>query len=299
MQRSCWLLLTSTLLACGSTDPSPSSTTLTTLTTGITLGETGNTANGDGDGDGDGTPGDGDGTPGDGDGETTSGTKFDTFVEVDIMQMECINCALTIDSMQSGVFEITGDDVFATATLQNEIVYALGNHGNGRFIASADSSLPFNEVTDCPLHAWLAGTESPPSVFWFGWTDSDGPVSFSVDATVGGVHLPAQYIGNPALLAADFDIVMYMEASGQFDGGDEPSDAEMTTLLDYVAIHGGGLYVVSEFADPNWGAYLNQADLDSVNRVLQPLGVTALQVSLNWGNVDGNIDFECFPPPVG
>jgi hypothetical protein len=92
---------------------------------------------------------------------------------------------------------------------------------------------------------------------------------------------------------------MYLEASGQFDGGDAPSDAEMQTLLDYVSMHGGGLYVVSEFADPNFGAYLNQNDLDSVNRVMQPLGVTALQVSLNWGNVDGNIEFECFPPPVG
>jgi hypothetical protein len=229
----------------------------------------------------------------------TAGPKFDTVVEIDIMPMDCINCALTIDSMQSGVFEITGDDVFATATLQNEIVYALGTYGSGRFIASADSSLPFNEVTNCPLHAWLAGTEAMPSIFWFGWTDSDGPIQFNVPATPGGVHLPPQYIGNPAQLAADYDIVMYLEASGQFDGGDEPSDSEMQTLLDYVSMHGGGLYVVSEFADPNFGAYLNQNDLDSVNRVMMPLGVTALQVSLNWGNVDGNIEFECFPPPVG
>jgi len=35
----------------------------------------------------------------------------------------------------------------------------------------------------------------------------------------------------------------------------------------------------------------------SVNRVLMPLGITSQPVSLNWGNVDGNIDFECFPEP--
>jgi hypothetical protein len=283
------------VLACGPRDDDASTSFGITLTSG----ESG-IGDGDGDGDpGDGDPGDGDGEPGDGDGDDTAGPKFDTIVEVDLMPMDCINCVITIDSMQSGVFEITGDNVFATATLQNEIVYALGNYGNGRFIASADSSLPFNEVTDCPLHAWLAGTESAPAIFWFGWTDSDGPINFNVPATEGGVHLPPQYIGNPAQLAADYDIVMYLEASGQFDGGDEPSDPEMQTLLDYVSMHGGGLYVVSEFADPNFGAYLNQNDLDSVNRVMQPLGVTALQVSLNWGNVDGNIDFECFPPPVG
>jgi hypothetical protein len=291
------------LLACGPRDDDGSSTTFGIT---LTLGETGigdgdgDPGDGDGDsgdGDGDGEPGDGD--PGDGDGDDTAGPKFDTVAEVDIMSMDCINCVITIDSMQSGVFEVNGNNIFATATLQNEIVYALGTYGSGRFIASADSSLPFNEITDCPLRAWLAGTESVPAIFWFGWTDSDGPSSFNVAATEGGVHLPPQYIGNPAQLAADYDIVMYLEASGQFDGGDEPSDAEMQTLLDYVQLHGGGLYAVSEFADPNFGAYLNQNDLDSVNRLMQPLGITALQVSLNWGNVDGNIDFECFPQPEG
>jgi hypothetical protein len=301
MQRSL-SVVTLCAFACGLGACGPRDDDDTTTSFGITL-TSGETSIGDGDGDGDPGDGDGDGDPGDGDGdgdgEDTAGPKFDTIVEVDLMPMDCINCVITIDSMQSGVFEINGDNVFATATLQNEIVYALGNYGNGRFIASADSSLPFNEVTDCPLHAWLAGTESAPAIFWFGWTDSDGPISFNIAATEGGVHLPPQYIGNPAQLAADYDIVMYLEASGQFDGGDEPSDAEMQTLLDYASIHGGGLYVVSEFADPNFGAYLNQNDLDSVNRVMQPLGVTALQVSLNWGNVDGNIEFECFPPPVG
>ncbi|PRP91088.1 hypothetical protein ENSA5_58250 [Enhygromyxa salina] len=279
-----------------------------TSTTFVSTADSGPTTGGDGDGDtGDGNTGDGDAGDGDaGDSETgdgdsgdgdTEGPKFDTIVEADVSMMECIDCALTIDSMQSGVFNISGDDVFATATLMNEIVYALGTYGNGRFIASADSSLPFNEITDCPLHAWLGATEAEPSIFWFGWTPSDGPVNFDIDATVAGVHMPAQYIGNPAQLAAEFDIVMYMEASGQFDQGDEPSDAEMQTLLDYVSIHGGGLYMVSEFS--NGSAYLNQDDLDSINRVMQPMGVEALMVSLAWGNVDGNIEFDCFPAPVG
>jgi hypothetical protein len=276
----------------------------TTTTFGVTLGPSDTTGDGDGDGD---PAGDGDGDPtGDGDpagdGDPTGdgdGPKFDMGADVDVMPMECIDCALTIASMQSGVFEITGDNVFASATLMNEIVYSMGNYGNGRFIASADSSLPFNENTDCPLHAWLAATEANPTILRFGWTDADGPINFNIDATVAGIHMPAQYIGNPAQLAADFDLVVYLEASGQFDGGDEPSDAEMQTLVDYVAIHGGGLYMVSEFADPNFNAYLNQNDLDSVNRVMEPMGVKALQVSLNWGNVDGNIEFECFPPPVG
>lgn len=231
---------------------------------------------------------------------------FDIGTLPDFAPPECLECGLTIASQQSGVLAVTGANVFATAVLLDDmgieqVVYALGTYGTGRFIATADSSLPFNEVSDCPLSSWLSGgVEGDPALLYFGWTPSDGPINFSVPGMVGaGIHLPAQYIGNPALLRADFDIVMYLEASRQFDGDDEPTDAEMQTLLDYVSIHGGGVYVSSEFANPVSNAYLDQDDLDSVNRLFLPLGLESLQVSLNWGNVDGNIDFDCFPPPAG
>lgn len=231
---------------------------------------------------------------------------FDIGTQPDFAPPQCLQCSLTIASQQSGVFEVSGTNVFATAVLADPMgnpqdVYALGTYGTGRFIATADSSLPFNEVSDCPLTSWLAGgAPGDPAMLYFGWTPQDGPINFSLPGMVGaGVHLPAQYVGNPAQLRADFDIVMYLEASGQFDAGDEPSDLEMQTLLDYVQLHGGGAYVSSEFADPVFNAYLNQNDLDSVNRLLVPLGLQSLQVSLDWGDVDGNIDFDCFPPPAG
>ncbi|RMG95029.1 MAG: hypothetical protein D6705_14745 [Deltaproteobacteria bacterium] len=208
---------------------------------------------------------------------------------------DCLACSISIASKQSGALEILGNEVFGTAELMNEIVYALGTSGSGRFIASADSSLPFNEVSDCPIVEWLAGTGASPKVLTFGWGPQDGPKQFSLpQETVAGIHLPAQYVGDPAQLAADFDIVVYMEGSGQFDQGDQPTDAEMQTVVDYVVSHGGGLYVVSEFY-----GYMNDADLESVNRIMEPLGVRALAVNLNWGNVAGNIDFTCFPNPAG
>jgi hypothetical protein len=87
---------------------------------------------------------------------------------------------------------------------------------------------------------------------------------------------------------------MYLEGSHQFDQDDEPTDAEMQTVLDFVSIHGGGVYVSSEFQ-----GYMNEDDIDSVNRLFQPMGVTGLLQNLNWGNVNGNIEFECFPAPAG
>lgn len=183
--------------------------------------------------------------------------------------------------------------MFATAELMNQIVYALGTAGAGRFIASGDSSLPFNEVSDCPILEWLGGKGGAnPKLFWFGWGPSDGPANWNYPGDKAGIHLPAKYIGNAALLAQDYDIVMYLEGSGQFDGGDQPSDLEMQTLYEFITVHGGGAYIVSEFA-----GYLKAADYASINRVLKPLGVEALQVNLNWGNVNGQIQFQCFPAP--
>ena len=84
--------------------------------------------------------------------------------------------------------------------------------------------------------------------------------------------------------------IVYLEGSGQF-GTDEPSDEEVNTVLDYIEIHGGGAYITSEFL-----GYLNTADYTSVNRFMQPMGVEAKAISLNWGGVNGEIEFECFPP---
>ena len=171
---------------------------------------------------------------------TDDPVKFDAGILLDIPPPVCLQCALTIASQQSGVLAVAGQHVFATAKLMDQVVYALGTYGAGRFIAAADSSLPFNEQTDCPLSEWLAANGGvQPKILYFGWGPSDGPKSWNVQADAAGIHLPAQYIGNPALLAQDYDIVMYLEGSGQF-GDDAPSDQEMSTLLDYIE-QGGGM----------------------------------------------------------
>ena len=258
-------------------------------------GDTGDGDTGDGDGDGgdgdsgdgdsgDGDSGDGDTGDGDGDGDSTS-TSTSTTGE------PCVECTLSIASQQSGGI-IVNDNmaVFATAELMNEIVYAMGDYGAGRFIASGDSSLPFKEVTDCPIVEWLGGNGLTPSILIFGWGPSDGPGSWPPQADIQGIHLPAQYIGNAAQLKADYDIIVYLEGSGQF-GTDEPTDQEMDTVLDFMSTYGGGVYITSEFF-----GYLNSADITSVNRLMLPVGVEANPINLNWGGVNGEIAFECFPP---
>ena len=210
---------------------------------------------------------------------------------------ECVECSLSLTSEASGALRIIDDtNIFGTAELRGQIVYTIGTHGEGRFIATSDTALPFEEVTDCPLHRWLAGTDDRQSLI-FGFSREDKLYGWANESNlIWSVHLPPQYVGDPAALRADFDIVMYMEGSRLFDSdaGDEPTDAEMQTLLDFVAIEGGGLYVTSEF-DP----YNNQVDLDSVNRLMRPLGVEAVLADIDWGGAMGTAQFEYFPPPVG
>ncbi len=264
------LLLAATLTACPAPEdgaPAPEAGSSTSATSGTSTGSVDGTAN-----------------------ASTSG---DAILDVGQGPVACIECELTIASMQSGAFELLGGDIFATATLEGSVVYAMGTFGSGRFIATADSSLPLNENTDCPLVAWLAATHDPdPTILVFGWDRSVelGPWEFQPT-----LHLPDQYIGDPQALADDYDIVVYLEESFYLDGGDNPTNDELQTVAEFAALHGGGLVVSSEYAEVG-GGYLTPADLDSVNRLLLPLGLRSEQVNLQWGDVLGGIEFPCFPP---
>lgn len=222
--------------------------------------------------------------------DTTAGPKFDMGEDPD--PPVCLQCVMTIASMQSGTFDIMGANIFATAQLSGQEVYAFGTYGSGRFVAAADSSLPYKENTNCPIVEWLANNGGQaPNMLTFGWSPEDHAVGdWSSGGTIVSYHLPPQYVGNPAQLLADYDIVNYIEGSFQWSQ-DQPTQQEVQTYLDYLQMGGGG-YVVSEFY-----GYINDADIAGVNRILQPLGLVTEPVSLDWGNVDGQIDFECFPEP--
>lgn len=200
--------------------------------------------------------------------------------------------------MQSGELEVTGANILGTVSLHDQVVYTLGTYGAGRFIGTADSNVTFREETDCSLWAWLsarAEVTGPEDleILLLGWTVPESVANGAPMESVG-VHLPPMYVDNPAQLAADYDVVAYFESSYARSGTDQPSDAEMQTLLDYAFVHGKGLYLSSEYSP-----HLNTNDLASVNRLFVPLGLRSLEVSLNWGGASGEIEFACFPAPAG
>ena len=198
---------------------------------------------------------------------------------------------MTLDSTQSSSFHaLPGTDYLGYATLQGDkVIYALDEVGTGRVIYTADTNLLYKEITDCPLWEWLgqSGGELP-KVLSFGRGLCGGlgnNLAAYPDLTYAGTSLPAQYINNPAQLAADYEAVIYCTIAAT-------TAAETQTLVDYVQNHAGGLYLASEY----WG-FINQGDLDRVNAVAVPLGTQFEATNLDWGQANGEIGFECFPEP--
>ncbi|EDM79353.1 hypothetical protein PPSIR1_02331 [Plesiocystis pacifica SIR-1] len=204
---------------------------------------------------------------------------------------DCLECGVTLDSTQSSSFSaLPGTEFLGSATLQgDQIIYALDEVGSGRVIYTADTNLLYEEITDCPLWEWLGQSgDQLPKVLSFGRYLCGGlgnNLGSYPDLTYAGDNLPAQYVNDPAALAADYDAVIYCTLAST------PA-AEAATIVEYVQDHGGGLYLASEY----WG-FINQGDLDTINTIANPLGVEFEATNLDWGQANGDIAFECFPDP--
>jgi hypothetical protein len=248
---------------------------------------------GDGDGDGDSGDGDGDGDSGDGDGDSGDGDSGDGDGDSGDGDTgaPCVECTVTLDSTQSSSFvALPGTEYLGSATLQgDQIIYALDEVGTGRVVYTADTNLLYNEITDCPLWEWLGQTgDQLPKVLSFGRNLCGGlgnNLAAYPDLTYAGTNLPAQYVDNPALLAAEYDAVIYCTVAST------PA-SQAQTIVDYVQDHGGGLYLASEY----WG-FINQGDLTAVNAIAVPFGTEFQGTNLAWGQANGEVGFACFPEP--
>jgi hypothetical protein len=278
--------------------------------TGDGDGSTGDGTTGDGDGstgDGDGFTGDGDGSSGDGDGATGDGSTGDgdgSTGDGDGSSGDgdgdgtCLQCGITLSTNQSGSLQPVAPNTFLAEILQSgETVYALDEVGPGRVIYSGDSNILNEEVTDCPLYEWLGQTgTSPPVIGSIGSNTVCAGLGNSLGSyptwSYIGQNVPAQYLGDPAALLADYDAIIYCPLRSMIDTVTMDA-AEATTLVDFVTVQGGGLYLVSEY----FGGGLNQQAIDDVNSIANALGAHFLSTNLDWGQADGEVQIGCFPTP--
>ncbi len=179
--------------------------------------------------------------------------------------------------------------------LGDETVYALDEVGPGRVIYTGDSNILNEEITDCPLYEWLGASGMQlPSLASFGSNLCGGTGNslpdYQGEWTFLGSSLPAQYHNNPGALAAEFDVVIYCPV--RFNAP-PLSQGAINALVGFVTEQGGGLYLVSEY----FGGGIDQNALNNINAVANPLDANFLPTNLNWGQVDGEINIDCFPEP--
>ncbi len=226
---------------------------------------------------------------------TEDGPKFDLNEMPDIAG-ECLACEIVLETQASNTFvPIDGNEFLGHAELFDEIVYAIDEVGEGRVAYTADmTNVFFNEMTQCPLWPWLGATgQDLPRVLATGGHMCDAQdwnnLGELPDFTYAAV-LPAQYVGDPEALRADYDLVMYCDERTSF-----PQAVDAQTYVEYAAVHGGGLYIGSDYYEPNWPT----ASLDELNAIAEPLGVEFAADQLDWGNAEAGVAFDCFPDPAG
>jgi hypothetical protein len=116
------------------------------------------------------------------------------------------------------------------------------------------------------------------------------PISIPDYVTYLGSELPADYLGNPAKLAAEWDALV-------FCGYHTPWNAGLASLIQtYVTEYGRGLLAVMDYT----GFDIPPADFDQMNAITTSSGVTFNAVNLDWADATANVSIACIPdlPPL-
>lgn len=167
-------------------------------------------------------------------------------------------------------------------------VLAINRWGEGHLIAWCDASMSDELLMSFPALPYL-GRSASPRFASFGnppMCDGDfGVQTFEVNPVYLGNDLPDKYLGDPAGLAADYDVLMVCGAYTAW----KPEWAAL--LQAYVTEQGKGLFVVMDYQ--GWDHTLD--DFDQMNAVIAPSGIAFDPVDLSWADASVNVGVECLP----
>jgi hypothetical protein len=167
-------------------------------------------------------------------------------------------------------------------------VLAIDRWGEGHVIAWCDGSTSDQLLMAFEALAYL-GRRPTPRFASFGRVqlcDGDWGVEHFEQAPVYlGAELPAQYLGHPELLAADWDVIMFCGFSTMWDPG------WAALLQSYVTEHGKGFFAVMDYQ----GFDVTVNDFTEMNRVMAPSGISFDPVSINWADATADIGITCLP----
>ncbi len=211
----------------------------------------------------------------------------------------CGKLEFTIDTQQSCAisilpgFSVDGEG-FISVGGQNHRVFAMDRWGKGHVIAWCDSTrLP--QLLDAFNVTGYLGQTKTPKVLSFGdeYLCKPGGIPqnpLPPSLVYQGMDLPAKYQGNAALLAQEWDVVI-------FCGFRVPWATEWSKELgEFVAVHGKGLLAVMDYQ-----GVVKPSDFTSMSKITSPGGLQFDPLSLAWAPSSTSVSIECvpdLPPPI-
>ncbi|MBI3207031.1 MAG: hypothetical protein HYZ29_36170 [Myxococcales bacterium] len=211
----------------------------------------------------------------------------------------CGKLEFTIDTQQSCAisilpgFSVDGEG-FISVGGQNHRVFAMDRWGKGHVIAWCDSTRLPQLLEAFNVTGYLGQTKTP-KVLSFGdeYLCKPGGIPqnpLPASLAYQGKDLPAKYKGNAALLAQEWDVVI-------FCGFRVPWATEWSKELgEFVAVHGKGLLAVMDYQ-----GVVTQADFTNMTKVTSPGGLAFDPLSLAWAPSSTSVSIECvpdLPPPI-
>lgn len=219
----------------------------------------------------------------------------DPCADPDSPDCDCEELSFNIDTKQScsldilDAFEMDGEG-FITLEGMDHRVFALDRWGEGHIIAWCDGTTA-GELTEAfDVYAYL-GQVANPKVASFGDNAlcQDGTINdFPGDVPYLGEDLPAQYVGDAAQLAADYDVIILC-------GFRIPWTTDWSSeFAEFVAVHGKGLLAVGEYEGVS-----QEADFNGLTNITSPSGIVFNPLNLAWAPSSTNVAIDCVPdlPP--
>jgi len=211
----------------------------------------------------------------------------------------CGKLEFSIDTQQSCAmtilpgFDMDGEG-FINVGGQDHRVFAMDRWGKGHVIAWCDSTrLP--QLLEAFNVAGYLGQSKTPKVMSFGDDYLCKPGGIATNplqswVSYQGQDMPTKYKGNAALLAQEWDVVI-------FCGFRIPWTTEWSAeIAEFVSVYGKGF-----LASMDYQGTVTQADFDNMTKITKPAGIQFEPLSLAWAPSSTSVSIECvpdLPPPI-
>ncbi len=212
---------------------------------------------------------------------------------------DCGKLEFTIDTQQSCAisilpgFDMDGEGFISLGGQQHR-VFAMDRWGKGHVIAWCDATTLPQLLAAFNLTGYLGQTKTP-KVASFG--DSylckpggipQNPIPSYV--AYQGQDFPAKYLGNPALMAQDWDVIV-------FCGFRIPWTTDWTNEIDaFVSQYGKGFLAVMDYE-----GVVTVSDFQNMTKITAAAGIQFEPLNLAWAPSSTSVSIECvpdLPPPV-